>query len=186
MPGRTRARLHRTVGCFVNTVVLRADLAGEPSVRELLRRTQAAGRAARSHEDVPFDAIVKEVQPERSLSYQPLVQALLVFEPQPPEPPAGWELAPIDIPPHTSKFDLCLEVDERADGLTGRFIYNSDLFEPETIGRMIGHWRMVLEGMVAGPSRPVAELELLGEEETEQLRQWSAAAKRGRRRALSN
>ena len=63
-------------------------------MRELLRRTQAASRAVRAHEDVPFDAIVKEVQPERGLSYQPLVQALLVFEPQPPEPPAGWELRP--------------------------------------------------------------------------------------------
>jgi len=172
--GRTRAQLHRTVGCFANTLVLRADLAGEPSVRELLRRTQAAGQATRSHGNVPFDAIVKEVQPERRLSYQPLVQALLAFEAQPPEPSAGWELTPIDISTHTSKFDLCLEVNERAEGLTGRFIYNSDLFEPKTIRRMIGHWRMVLEGMVAGPSQPVAELKLLGEEETEQLRQFSA------------
>jgi amino acid adenylation domain-containing protein len=174
VPGRKRAQLQRTVGCFVNTVVLRADLAGDPNVRELLRRTHAASRAVRGHENVPFDVIVKEVQPERGPSYQPLVQALLVFEPQPPEPPAGWELAPIDISTDTSKFDLCLEVDERAVGLAGRLIYNSDVFEPETIGRMIGHWRMVLEGMVAGPSRPVAELELLGEEETKQLLQWSA------------
>ena len=79
-------------GCFVNTVVLRAELAGEPSVRELLRRTRAASQATAGHEDVPFDAVVKEVQPERSMSYQPLVQVLLGFEPQPPAPPAGWEI----------------------------------------------------------------------------------------------
>ena len=172
--GRKRAELHRTVGCFVNTVVLRADLAQQPSARELLRRTRAASEVTYRHEDVPFDAIVKEVQPERSLSYQPLVQVLLLFEPQPAARPTAWQLIPVDIPTQTSKFDLCLAVDERAEGLTGRFIYNSDLFGPETIGRMIGHWRKVLQGMVAAPSQPVAEVELLGEQETAQLRRWSA------------
>ena len=90
---RSQARLHRTMGCFLNTVVLRADLGGEPSVRDLLRRTQAATQATVGHEDVRFDAIVKEMQPERSLSHQPLVQVLLSFEPQMPAPQAGWEVS---------------------------------------------------------------------------------------------
>ena len=97
------------------------------------------------------------------------MQVLLTFEPQLPARPAGWELAPKDIHTRTSKFDLCLEVDEQAFGLTGRFIYNSDLFEPETIGRMIGHWRMVLEGMATEPWRTVGQLRLLPQSETEQL-----------------
>ena len=173
--GRERAQMDGTVGCFINTVVLRADLAGEPSVRELLTRTRAASQATCSHEAAPFDAVVKELQPERSLSYQPLVQALLTFEPQPPAPPPGWELAPGDIRARTSKFDLCLEVDESAHELAGRFVYSSDLFEPETIGRMIGHWQMVLEEMAAEPWRPVGQLRLLAQEETERLLgSWSA------------
>ncbi len=167
--GRKWAQLHRALGCFVNTAVLRADLAGAPSTRELLRRTRVAAAAMRDHEHVPFDAIVKELRPERSPSHPPLVQVLLAFEPQPPSLPAAWQLAPAGVSTQTSKFDLCLEVDEHADGLTGCFVYDSDLFEPETIKRMAGHWRMVLEGMVAAPSRPVTELELLGAEETAQL-----------------
>ena len=173
---RSRAEVRGTMGCFLNTVVLRADLTGEPSVRELLRRTRAASRATASHEDVPFGAIVKAVQPERSMSHQPLVQVLLSFEPQPPGQPAGWEIMHLDVHTQTSKFDLCLEVDERAERLTGRLFYNSDLFERQTIRRMIGHLRMALEGMVAQPDQPVGELELLGERETQQLLgDWSAA-----------
>ena len=174
---RSRAEVQRTMGCFLNTVVLRADLTGEPSVRELLRRTRAASRATASHEHVPFGMIVKAVQPERSMSHQPLVQVLLSFEPQPPTQPAGWEIMHLDVHTQTSKFDLCLEVDEQAERLTGRLFYNSDLFERQTIRRMIGHLRMVLEGMVAQPGHPVGELELLGEQETQQLLgDWGAAA----------
>ena len=166
---RKQAEAQQMMGCFLSTVVLRADLGGEPSVRELLRRTRAASQATGSHQDVPFDAIVKAVQPERSLSCQPLVQVLLTFEPQPPALPAGWEVTQTDVGTQTSKFDLCLELDERAEGLTGRFIYNSDLFEQETISRMTGHLRMVLTGMVAEPRQPAGELDLLAKQETEQL-----------------
>jgi amino acid adenylation domain-containing protein len=171
--GRTQAPLHQTMGCFVNTVVLRARLAGESSMRDLLKAVQAASDATSEHVAVPFDAIVKEVQPERSVGYLPLVQVLLVFEPQPWAASGPWEITPAVIPARTSKFDLCIEIDEEAERLTGRFIYNSDLFEQETIRRMIGHWRMVLRGMVAAPSRSVAELELVGQKEGKQLLQWS-------------
>jgi surfactin family lipopeptide synthetase A len=146
------------MGPHGNTVVLRADLAGEPSVRELLKRTRMAAEARREHEHVPFDLVVQAMRPERSLSHQPLVQALLVLEPPPPALPAGWQLAPPQLPVRTAKFDLCLQVAERDGELAGRFIYNGDLFEPATIRRMIGHWRMVLRGMAAEPWRPVGEL----------------------------
>ena len=184
--GRTCAQPQRAVGCFVNTQVLRADLTGEPSVRELLRRTRTASEAVHSHQDVPFDAVVKEVQPERSQSFPPLVQVLLTFEPQQPARSAGWELAPRDIRTRTSKFDLCLEVDERTPGLAGRFVYNSDLFEPETIRRMIGHWRMILAGMVAEPGRPVGQLQLLAAAETRQLLgEWSDGKELGTARDVT-
>jgi amino acid adenylation domain-containing protein len=172
---RDRARAGRAVGCFLNTVVLRADLTGEPSVAELLGRTGAAMQQARRHQDAPFDAVVRELQPDRSLSYQPLVQVLLTFEPPQPPAPAGWAVTQRDIRTRMSKFDLGLEVDERAQELTGRLVYSSDLFEPETVSRMIGHWRMVLQAMVAEPSRPAGELRLLGDQEARQLLgEWSA------------
>ena len=171
--GRERLRLHRTMGCFVNMMVLRTSLGGTPSVRELLKAAHAASEETSDHQAVPFDAIVNEVQPERSPGHHPLVQVLLVFEPQPSAIPVAWEFTPAVIPTQTSKFDLCVEIDERAGGLTGRFIYNSDLFGQETIQRMVGHWRMVLQGMAGAPWRSVAELELLGQDETQQLRQWS-------------
>jgi amino acid adenylation domain-containing protein len=165
----------RTTGLFTNTLALRGDLAGAPSVRELLSRTRAASHAALSHQDVPLDVVVREMKPERTLAHHPLVQVLLTVEPDPRALPAGWRLVPADIRPPTSRFDLCVEVDERADGLIGRFIYRSDLFEPETIRRMIGHWRMLLEGMAAQPWLPVQQLPMLTEPEREQLlRDWSA------------
>jgi len=87
------------------------------------------------------------------MSHQPLVQVLLSFEPQ-PRRSGGWEIMHPDVHTQTSKFDLCLEVDERAERLRGRLFYNSDLFERQTIRRMIGHLRMALEGMVAQPGQP--------------------------------
>ncbi len=174
VPGPRPAPLRRTMGPFTRTTVLRADLTGEPSVRELLRRTRAATETTRSHEDVPLDAVVQELNPERNPAHHPLVQVLLVFEPEPPALQAGWQLAPAQISTQTSKFDLCLELDKRADELTGRFIYSSDLFEPETIRRMTGHWRMLLAGMIAQPWLPVRHVPMLTGPEREQLlRNWS-------------
>ena len=171
---RSLAGAQKVMGCFRDTVVLRADLRGEPSVRELLARMRQASQAAASHGEVPFDAIVKAVQPERDLSCQPLAQVLLTFDPQPPRLRAGWEVAQADVRAQTSKFDLCLEVDERTEGLRGRFIYNRDLFEQETINRMTGHLRMLLTGMVAEPRQRADELDLLADQETEQLlADWS-------------
>jgi amino acid adenylation domain-containing protein len=167
----------RATGFFTSTLVLRADLAGEPSVLELLDRVRTASEAVRGHEDVPLDAIVAQAQPERSLAHHPLVQVLLAIEPAPPALPAGWQLEPADIRPPASRFDLCVEVDEGADGLTGRFVYRCDLFEPGTIERMIGHWQMLLRGMVTDPWMPVRQLPMLTEAETWQLlREWGAGA----------
>ena len=134
----------------------RADLAGEPSTRELLRRTRAAAQASAHHQHVPFDAIVKELRPERSPSHPPLVQVLLAVRAAAADAAGGVAADP----GLTSHADVQVRPvpggGRAADGLTGRFVYDSDLFEPETIKRMAGHWRMVLEGMVAAPSRPVS------------------------------
>ena len=165
----------RTTGLFTNTLALRADLAGAPSVSELLSRTRAASQVALPYEDVPLDAVVREMQPERNLAHHPLIQVLLEVEPEPAALPDGWRLEPADIRPPVSRFDLCVEVDERAEGLTGQFIYRSDLFEPETIRRMIGHWLTLLEEMSGSPWLPVRQLPMLTEPERQQLlNDWSA------------
>jgi amino acid adenylation domain-containing protein len=173
------------VGCFVNTVVHRADLAGDPTVAELLRRTQTATQDMAPHADVPFDAVVKELRPERIPGCPPLVQVGLAITPAAstePGNPAGlvslapgadWTLTRVGLDAPAPKFDLLVEVAERAEGLAGRFVYQRGLFEPETVRRMSGHWRMVLEGMVAKPGEPVSQLDLLTSPEREQLlRQW--------------
>ncbi|HEY3957180.1 MAG TPA: amino acid adenylation domain-containing protein [Streptosporangiaceae bacterium] len=172
VPGRAPGQ--RAMGLYTRTTVLRADLSGQPSTQDLLRRAHAASEAARGHAEVPLDAIVQEVQPERSLACHPLVQVLLAFEPEPPAMPAGWQLTTPGIHTDTAKFDLCLELDERPDELTGRFIYSSDLFDPGTIARLAGHWRTLLAAMVAQPSRPVRQLPMLTGPETQQLlSDWS-------------
>jgi aspartate racemase len=149
-----------------NTVVHRADLAGEPTVAELLRRTHAVRQHTLPYQSTPFDAVVGELRPEQPPGCPPLVQAALAVTPDltaGPVSPAGPRPA----------FDLLVEVEERADGLAGRFVYHPGLFEPDTVRRMAGHWRMLLEAMVAGPGRPVSQLELLSGPERHQLGQWS-------------
>ncbi|HEX3750326.1 MAG TPA: amino acid adenylation domain-containing protein [Streptosporangiaceae bacterium] len=170
------------VGCFLNTVVHRADLAGDPTVAGLLRRTQTATRDMLPHAGVPFDAVVKELRPERIPGCPPLVQVALAIAPAAstetitpaaPAPGPDWTLTRVGLDAPAPKFDLLVEVAERPGGLAGRFVYHRGLFEPETVRRMTGHWRMVLEAMVAGPGEPVSQLNLLTGPEREQLlRQW--------------
>jgi amino acid adenylation domain-containing protein len=160
------------MGCFLNTVVHRADLTGDPTVRELLRRTDAASREVRPHQDMPFDAVVRELRPERTLGRPPLVQVALAVTAPAPAAGAPWELTRVPLEAPAPKLDLLVEAEVRADGLSGRFVYQRGLFEPETIRRMTRHWRLVLEGMVAAPDRSVSDLELLTEPERAQLRQW--------------
>jgi amino acid adenylation domain-containing protein len=173
------------VGCFLNTVVHRADLAGDPTVAELLRRTQTASQHMLPHARVPFDTVVKELRPERIPGCPPLVQVALAIgpaastgtitpvAPASPAPGADWTLTRVDLDTPAPKFDLLVEVAERPGGLAGRFVYHRGLFEPETVRRMTGHWRMVLQGMVSEPGEPVSQLDLLTAPEREQLlRQW--------------
>jgi non-ribosomal peptide synthetase component F len=170
------------MGCFPNTVVHRANLAGEPATRELLRRTQAASQDILPHQNVPFDAVVKELKPEHTAGRPPLVQVALAVAPAvatapayPPVSSSAWELTPVGLDAPAPKFDLLVEAEERTEGLAGRFVFHRGLYEPETIRRMAGHWQLVLEQMVAAPERPVTELELLtGPERAQLLEQWSA------------
>jgi amino acid adenylation domain-containing protein len=173
--GRKRPEVERLVGYFLNTLVLRTNLSGNPPFRELLMRVREVITSALAHEDVPFEYLVKELQPERNLSQNPLFQVLLTLEPPLPVLPSGWTMTQMDVIVGTSKFDLSLYLDDRPEGLIGRFEYNTDLFDAATIERMIGHWQTLLEGIVADPNQPLSALPLLTKAERHQiLVEWNA------------
>ena len=169
--GRKRSELEGLLGYFLNPVVLRSDLSGDPSFRELLRRTREVTLDALSNDDAPFAQVVNEVHPSRSLSFNPLFQALLTLEPPLPATKDGWTVAltQSEVDSGISKFDLCLELDDRPSGLVGRFKYSTDLFEPATVARMAGHLATLLEGIVANPAKPISALPMLTEQERRQV-----------------
>ncbi|HEU5381257.1 MAG TPA: amino acid adenylation domain-containing protein, partial [Ktedonobacteraceae bacterium] len=149
---RTRAEMENMIGCFINTLVLRTDLSDNPSLRTLLKRVQQVALDAYAHQDLPFEKIVEEVQPERNLSHSPLFQVMFVFQNAPQSLPALGDLAINGLPMLTqiiAEFDLTLYMWETAEGLEGCFKYNTDLFEEATIARLMTHFQRVLETMVS-------------------------------------
>ncbi len=167
--GRKHSEMLGMMGFFLNTLVLRTDLSGNPTFRALQQRVREVILEALAHQDIPFEYLVKELQPERNLGQNPLFQALITLEPPLPVLPSGWTLTQMDVRVGTSKFDLYLELDDRPEGLIGRFMYNTDLFDASTIERITGHWQTLLEAIVRDPNQRIADLPLLREQEQEQL-----------------
>ncbi len=168
---RNRSEIENLIGFFVNTLVLRVNFAGNPSFLELLKRVREVAVGAYAHQDVPFDRLVEELNPERSLSYGPLVQVLFAFE-------KSWNFGTrtgdLKIDWHevergTSKFDLALFVYEKPEGLSCLIEYDTDLFSADTIRRMLQHFQVLLEGIAKNPEQRVGELPLLTETEFVQL-----------------
>ncbi|HEX6290855.1 MAG TPA: condensation domain-containing protein, partial [Herpetosiphonaceae bacterium] len=164
---RTRAEVEPLIGFFVNMLVLRTDLAGNPSFRELLQRVREVALDAYAHQDLPFEKLVEELQAERDLSHTPLFQVAFVLQnaPIPVLELPGLLLRPQQVDSGTAKFDLLLFAWEAADRLYGAFEYNSDLFDSATIARMVGHWQTVLAGILAQPTARLDDLPLLPDAE---------------------
>ncbi|HYG65107.1 MAG TPA: amino acid adenylation domain-containing protein, partial [Thermoanaerobaculia bacterium] len=174
---RQRPEVEGLIGFFANTLVLRASMADDPPFDTLLARVREACLEAYAHQDLPFERLVEELRPGRDLSQTPLFQVMLVLEEPLPRPRAGaLELRPERIETETAKFDLTLTAAPVEDGrLVSALEYDSALFDPVTVDRMLGHWRTLLAGIVADPAAPVSALPLLQEAETDQvLRQWNA------------
>jgi hypothetical protein len=172
---RHRSEIEKLLGFFMNTFVLRTDLSGNPSFRDLLGRVREVTLAACAHEQVPFELVVKDLQPERDLSRNPLFQVMFTLEPPLPPLESKWSLGQLDVDTRTAKFDLSLELDERQEGIIGRFEYNTDVFEDATIIRMLRHFQVLLESIVADPGRQIAELPLLTPTERHQaMVEWNA------------
>ncbi|GAC1398979.1 MAG: hypothetical protein NVSMB49_08130 [Ktedonobacteraceae bacterium] len=167
--GRVQAETEHLIGFFINTLVLRTDLSGNPTFRQLLERVREVSLEAQAHQDVPFEYLVKELQPERELGQNPLFQVMLSLQPSHSVLPAGWTLTQKEIDTNTSKFDLSLDFEDYAEGLIGRFEYRTDLFDAATIERMAGHLHTLLEGIVDDPEQHLSALPLLTEAERQQL-----------------
>ena len=162
---RKRSEFDELLGFFLNTLVLRTDLSGDPTFRELLGRVRKVTVDALAHGDVPVHRLVKELERERDPSRNPLFQVMFVLEPPLPAPRPGWDLSQVDVDAGIARVDLYLELDDRPEGLVGRFRYNSDLFDAASITRMLAHFRTLLEGVVANPERAISDYPLRTETE---------------------
>jgi amino acid adenylation domain-containing protein len=169
--GRTRLETESLVGFFVNTLVLRTSLAGAPGFHELLGRVREVALEADAHQDLPFEKLVEELQPERSLSRTPLFQVMLVFQntPQEGREMPGLRLSPLGVDTDTAKFDLTLTLSELGERIGGVLDYDMDLFDATTTERFLASLTVLLEGVVADPEAPVSALPLLRPEERHAL-----------------
>ncbi|HEY0019275.1 MAG TPA: amino acid adenylation domain-containing protein [Longimicrobium sp.] len=171
--GRTRAEVEALIGFFVNTLVLRTDLGGDPDFRGVLRRVRAATLAAYEHQEVPFERLVAELQPERSMSHAPLFQVLFTLRNGGGDDAEsllpGLRTRGVDPELETTKFDLSLVLSREGDGLHGVLEYGTSLFERATIARMLGHLERVLEQVADDADVRISALDLLGEAERAQV-----------------
>jgi amino acid adenylation domain-containing protein len=159
---RDRAELESLIGCFVNTLVLRTDLAGNPSFKELLVRVRKMAIDAYVHQDLPFEKLV-ELQSSRDLSYNPIFQVMFVLQNSAFSTVSLPELTlkTSEVESGTAKFDLFLSMIDTEQGLSGTLEYNTNLFNADTITRMLGHFQTLLEGIVTDPEQCLSDLPLL-------------------------
>ncbi|MFS8086016.1 MAG: condensation domain-containing protein, partial [Acidobacteriota bacterium] len=177
--GRNLLETENLIGAFVNTLALRADLAGNPSFSEFLARVRETVLGAFSHQELPFEKLVEELNPERGVNRTPLFQVMFALQNTPEHDLAGSELklTPLELRSATAKFDLTLEVEEQTNGLCLTFEYSTDLFAAETIERMLAHFRNLLTAVANEPNVRLADLTLLSQAEHDQLLvEWNATA----------
>jgi surfactin family lipopeptide synthetase A len=171
--GRKRSELETLLGCFQNPLALRLKLDGDPSFRELLAHAREVTLGALSHDDAPFERLVEELSVRRDTSRNPLFPVMFSLVPPTAAFESGWDLNQLDLEIGTAKFDLDLELDDRPEGLFGRFVYSTDLFDATTMERMAGHFQTMLEAIVADPEQKLSCLPMLTSAEKQQLTDWN-------------
>ncbi len=173
---RQKPELDSLIGFFVNTLVLRTNLSGQPAFRGVVARVRTAALAAFAHQDLPFERLVEELNPERDLSRHPVFQVMFALQNAPAHPLAlpGMEVTPFHSPAGLAHFDLGLELSAEGDSWAGSFTYNTDLFDAVTIQRMECHYKTLLQAMLTEPERPVSEVPMLMVPERNQvLVEWN-------------
>jgi amino acid adenylation domain-containing protein len=168
---RTRRELEGLIGFFANTLVLRTQLAPDLSVRELLQRVRETSLNAYAHQDVPFEMLVERLRPERSLSHTPFFQVIFALQNTSNQPYAlsDLQISPVSVGSSTAKFDLTMAILEDNGKLIASLEYNTDLFDGETIWRLLSSYATVLSSMVADATQTVTGLPLLTESQREQI-----------------
>lgn len=184
---RNRSELESLIGFFVNSLVLRVNVADNPTFRELLERVKEVTLAAYEHQDLPFEKLVEELHPERDLSRNPLFQVVFALQNAPMQPLElpGLKLQPLKFDVTTTRFDLELHLwqsgyglsglwEEELEGVSGFIAYNTDLFDAEMIARFTTHFQNLLAGIIANPDTRIADLPLLSAAERHQLiEEWN-------------
>ncbi|TGO02729.1 hypothetical protein PN36_20090 [Candidatus Thiomargarita nelsonii] len=172
---RTHRQIEPLIGFFVNTLVLRLKLTGHPHFDQLLKHVRQIALEAYAHQDLPFEQLVEELQPERTLSHTPLFQVMFVLQNAPMDhlELPGLTLTPLEVESVIAKFDLTLTLEETANRLKGTLEYNTDLFEKATIKRMIGHYQTLLESILKKPQQSIDKLPILTAAEYQQIKTWN-------------
>ncbi len=168
---RNRAEIETLIGFFINTLVIRGDLSGNPTFRQLLGQIKEFTLEAYAHQDLPFEILVDELKLQRDMSHTALFQTMLVLNNAPVEALElpGLVIEPLNIDNGTTKFDLVMNVIEEKDGLKGKFEYNIDLFETESIERFINHFKTLLVEIIKAPESRIDDLSFLHEMEMQKL-----------------
>ncbi|TCO54853.1 amino acid adenylation domain-containing protein [Actinocrispum wychmicini] len=168
---RNRPELENVLGLFMNTVVLRGDVSGDPRFAEFLGRTREVTLAALAHQDLPFDRVVEDLQPERDLGRTPLFQAFFELY---QDVAQTWELAGVvasayPVSNSTEKFDLTISLTDERDRVSGQFSYNTDVFEIRTVERLVEHFLNLLRAIITDPEVRISEIDLLGDVQRQQI-----------------
>ncbi|GAB0057976.1 Linear gramicidin synthase subunit D [Candidatus Magnetaquicoccaceae bacterium FCR-1] len=174
---RGRPETEGLIGFFVNTLALRVDLGADPDFATLLTRVRRMTLDGFAHQDIPFEQLVDALQPTRNLSHAPLFQVLFALQNAPFAPPdlAGVTMRALDLYGKSAKFDISLSMEENAEGLSGNFEYNTDLFDATTIERFIGYFTSLLKNIAATPNIPLSRLPIQNAAERELLLEtWNA------------
>jgi amino acid adenylation domain-containing protein len=177
--GRSRLEFEPLIGLFLNTLVLRVDLRGDPSFRELLSQVRDVAVNAYSNQDVPFDRLVEELQPERNLGRNPLFQVLFqLFKPHNDKSavPGATEVESVPFERGATNLDLSFHLWDAPDGIGALIEYSTELFEAATIERMFGHYLALVGKVIAQPDRPLSNLAIHSPQiQQEMLRDWQGS-----------
>jgi amino acid adenylation domain-containing protein len=176
---RTRAEIEPLIGFFVNSLVLRGDLAGDPPFRELVARARRTALEAYSHQDLPFERLVEELRPERQLAHNPLFQVMFALQNAPLRAIdlPGLTFSPVEFEFPATRFDLEILLTEVGEGLSTQLTWSTDLFDPATVLRLAGRLNALLAAVIADPSRRLSEIPLTSAPERHQvLVDWNDTA----------
>ncbi len=169
----SHAETENIIGLFLNMILLRTDLRGNPTFSELMKRVRDVTLGAYSNQDVPFEKLVEELHPERDPGRNALFQIMLQLSESEDLELPGLDLTPLDFDPGSAQFDLAVHLWEGPAGMTGFFEYNTDLFETVTIERMAGHFQTLINSVITNPGQHISELPLLTPEEKKQFVEWN-------------